>query len=113
MRWGGSLVSLLMVQHNDAALSEQDVSDARRNGFLTKHKIWKEVMKMGKKGLLVRAGICFMVAAFVLSFGSISQAEPKSIKVSAVISMTGFMAGNGIQLHEAYEIITKKVNAND
>jgi branched-chain amino acid transport system substrate-binding protein len=68
-------------------------------------------MKMGEKGLLMRAGICFMVAAFVLGFGSISQAEPKSIKVSAVISMTGFMAGNGIQLHEAYEIITKKVNA--
>jgi branched-chain amino acid transport system substrate-binding protein len=68
-------------------------------------------MKMGKKGLLAKAGVFFMVAAFVLSLGGISQAEPKSIKVSAVISMTGFMAGNGIQLHEAYEIITKKVNA--
>jgi branched-chain amino acid transport system substrate-binding protein len=52
-----------------------------------------------------------MVAAFVLSLGSISQAEPKSIKVSGVISMTGKMAGNGIQLHEAYQILADRINA--
>ena len=53
----------------------------------------------------------FVASLLVVGIGNISQAAPKSIKVSAVISMTGPMAGNGIQLHEAYQIIADKINA--
>lgn len=47
----------------------------------------------------------------VLCMSTSSYAAPDSIKVSGVISMTGPMAGNGIQLHEAYQILTEKINA--
>ena len=65
---------------------------------------------MKTRNLPVTIGCCLVALLLMLSFGGMSQAAPKSIKVSAVISMTGKMAGNGIQLHEAYEIITKKIN---
>ena len=52
------------------------------------------------------------VFLMVLCVSNISMAEPKSIRVSGVISMTGPMAGNGIQLHEAYQILTDKINAS-
>ncbi|MFC1869210.1 hypothetical protein ACFL0H_13920, partial [Thermodesulfobacteriota bacterium] len=64
-----------------------------------------------KKNLPKVIGCCFLALLLIISVGNISQAAPKSIKISGVISMTGKMAGNGIQLHETYEIITKKVNA--
>lgn len=68
-------------------------------------------MKMGKRNLLIGAAVCFMVAAFVLSLGGISQAAPKTIKVSAVVSETGNMAGNAMQCKTAYDIYVDKLNA--
>jgi branched-chain amino acid transport system substrate-binding protein len=68
-------------------------------------------MKMGKRDLLMRAGVCFVVAAFMLCLGSISQAAPKSIKVSSVLSLTGKMSAMGMQIKPSYEIFVDKVNA--
>lgn len=68
-------------------------------------------MKMGKRGMLMRLGVSLVVLLFVMSLGSISQAAPKSIKVSAVVSETGKMAGNALQAKAGYEIYLNKVNA--
>ena len=49
---------------------------------------------------------------FVLTFGAqAGAAAPDSIKVSAVLSLTGPMADQGTQLKEAYEILVARVNA--
>ncbi len=42
--------------------------------------------------------------------GTVAAAAPKSIKVSGVISVTGPMAGQGVILNEAYEILVEKIN---
>jgi len=47
----------------------------------------------------------------VLCGSNISLAAPKSIKVSGVISVTGPMAGQGVILNQAYEILVEKINA--
>jgi len=51
------------------------------------------------------------VLVFALWVSGNAQAEPKSIKVSGVISVTGPMAGQGVVLNEAYEILVEKINA--
>ena len=66
---------------------------------------------MGERSILVRAGVCLVALLFVLSFGSVSQAAPKSIKVSNVVSLTGKMGSNGAQTKVGYEIFIKKINA--
>ncbi|MGD9033280.1 MAG: ABC transporter substrate-binding protein, partial [Desulfobacteraceae bacterium] len=66
---------------------------------------------MEKRGLLMRAGVFFVVAAFAVCLGSISQAAPKSIKVSSVLSLTGKMSAMGMQIKPSYEIFVDKVNA--
>ena len=38
-------------------------------------------------------------------------AAPDTIKVSAVLSLTGGMADQGVQLKEGYEILVAKINA--
>ena len=48
-----------------------------------------------KKNLPKVIGCCLLALLFIISVGNISQAAPKSIKISGVISMTGKMAGNG------------------
>ncbi|MFC1890949.1 ABC transporter substrate-binding protein, partial [Thermodesulfobacteriota bacterium] len=53
---------------------------------------------------------CALALVLTLTLGGISQAAPKSIKVSAVISLTGKMSGQGIQLKEAYDILVEKIN---
>ena len=63
-----------------------------------------------RKGITAGFVVSLMTLILVLGMGGVLQAAPKSIKVSAVISMTGPMAGNGIQLHEAYQIIVDKIN---
>jgi branched-chain amino acid transport system substrate-binding protein len=68
-------------------------------------------MDMEKRGLLMRAGVFFVVAAFAVCLGSISQAAPKSIKVSSVLSLTGKMSAMGMQIKPSYEIFVDKVNA--
>ena len=53
------------------------------------------------------------LAAFlmVVCLVNISMAAPESIKVSGVISVTGPMAGQGVILNQAYEILAEKINA--
>ena len=48
----------------------------------------------------------------VLCVANISMAAPDSIKVSGVISVTGPMAGQGVVLNQAYEILVEKINAS-
>ncbi len=66
---------------------------------------------MAKREIFMRAGVCLVALLFVLSFGSVSQAAPKSIKVSNVVSLTGKMGSNGAQTKVGYEIFIKKINA--
>ncbi|MEJ2099480.1 MAG: amino acid ABC transporter substrate-binding protein [Desulfobacterales bacterium] len=47
-----------------------------------------------------------------LCVANISMAAPKSIKVSGVISVTGPMAGQGVVLNQAYEILVERINAS-
>ena len=54
--------------------------------------------------------ICTLALLLTVSLGGVSLAAPKSIKVSGVISLTGKMSGQGIQLKEAYEILVEKIN---
>ena len=67
---------------------------------------------MKRRGLAAGFAVSLMTLILVLGLGGVLQAAPKSIKVSAVISMTGPMAGNGIQLHEAYQILVDKINGD-
>lgn len=50
----------------------------------------------------------------VLTIGTMFNlyAAPKSIKVSGVLSLTGKMSGQGVQLKKAYEILVEKINAD-
>ena len=56
-------------------------------------------------------GCCVAVLFFTLCVVGHSMAAPKAIKVSGVISVTGKMAGQGVQLDKAYEILVEKINA--
>ena len=65
------------------------------------------MMKRKVSRVFVGLAVCLLP----LVFGAqANAAAPDTIKVSAVISMTGGMAGNGIQLHEAYKILVDKIN---
>lgn len=55
-------------------------------------------------------GCCLLALVMVLCFGNVSQAAPDKIKVAAVLSLTGKMSGQGVQLKEAYEILVEKIN---
>ena len=65
---------------------------------------------MTKKDFAMRMAIVFLVLAWVIGFGGISQAAPESIKISAVIPLTGPFSSTGVPLGLAYEIIADKVN---
>lgn len=69
--------------------------------------IWE--IKNGKK-LLKITGCCLLALVMIMCFGNISQAAPKEVKVAAVLSLTGKMSGQGVQLKEAYEILVEKIN---
>ncbi|OGP70082.1 MAG: hypothetical protein A2169_15280 [Deltaproteobacteria bacterium RBG_13_47_9] len=63
-----------------------------------------------KKYVLMTIG-CFFLIGAALNLETAAQTAPKTIKVSAVISLTGPMAGQGTQLRNAYEIFVEKMNA--
>ena len=67
---------------------------------------------MEKRSLFMKAGVSLAVLFFVMSLGGISQAAPKSIKITAVLSMTGKFSGMGEQIKPSYEIAVEKVNAD-
>lgn len=64
---------------------------------------------MRKKWFKV-AGCCFLASLMIMCFGNSLQAAPDKIKVAAVLSLTGKMSGQGVQLKEAYEILVEKIN---
>lgn len=66
---------------------------------------------MRRNNLVIIIGSCMLALLLVLGTGIHAQAAPKSIKVSGVISLTGKMSGQGVQLKEAYEILVEKINA--
>jgi branched-chain amino acid transport system substrate-binding protein len=55
-------------------------------------------------------GIGLLLLVFVIGFGGISQAAPKSIKISSVIPLTGHFSSTGVPLKMAYEVIVDEVN---
>ncbi|MFH1122846.1 MAG: ABC transporter substrate-binding protein, partial [Pseudomonadota bacterium] len=55
--------------------------------------------------------VCMMVAFFLFAFGTHASGAPETIKISAVLSLTGPMADQGVQLKQAYEILVEKINA--
>jgi branched-chain amino acid transport system substrate-binding protein len=65
---------------------------------------------MRRKYLHMALGLCFCLSG--LAFGSAvdAQAAPETIKVSAVVSLTGPMSGLATQARDAYEIYVGKVN---
>jgi branched-chain amino acid transport system substrate-binding protein len=64
-----------------------------------------------RKKSLTQMILVLTAAVFLLVFAGPAQAAPNAIKVSAVLSLTGPMADQGIQLKYAYEIFVDKVNA--
>jgi branched-chain amino acid transport system substrate-binding protein len=80
--------------------------------FGTKLTRRKKGGKMQSKRLSIVIISTIIVFLAVLCVSNTSDAAPESIKVSGVISVTGPMAGQGVQLHEAYEILTEKINAS-
>ena len=66
---------------------------------------------MQRKSLPMVIGSVLGVFLLLFCLAGVSEAAPKKIKVSGVISLTGKMAGQGVQLKEAYEILVEKVNA--
>ena len=66
---------------------------------------------MIRKGFFMRMGIGVLLLFFALGFGGISQAAPKTIKVSSVLPLTGHFSGLGVPLACAYKLIVRKVNA--
>ena len=66
---------------------------------------------MRKGNLFIIIGSCVLALMLILGPGINAQAAPKTIKVSGVISVTGKMAGQGVQLDKAYEILVEKINA--
>ena len=85
------------------------VKEGMARSFLMKNFKSKGGIQM-KRNLPKVIGCCFLALLLIMGLGNISQAAPKSIKVSGVISLTGKMSGQGIQLKEAYEILVEKVN---
>ena len=65
---------------------------------------------MKRRNLPVTIGCCLVALLLMLSFGGVSQAAPKSIKVSTVVPLTGHFSSTGVPLKIAYEIITEKIN---
>ena len=63
-----------------------------------------------KKSYFAYLGIFLLVSLFILGIGNISQAAPKSIKISSVVPVTGHFSSTGVPLKIAYEIITEKIN---
>lgn len=63
------------------------------------------------KSLLKVIGCCLLVLLVTMCLGNVSQAAPKSIKISSVIPLTGGFSSLGIPLNIAYEIITEEVNS--
>ncbi len=68
-------------------------------------------MKM-KKYLPILAVFLLCSIWFVLGLETAAQSPPKTIKVSAVLSLTGGMADQGVQLKQAYEILVEKINGS-
>jgi len=62
------------------------------------------------RNLLKITGCCFLVFVLIMCLGNVAQAAPKEIKVATVVSLTGKMSGQGVQLKEAYEILVEKIN---
>jgi branched-chain amino acid transport system substrate-binding protein len=58
--------------------------------------------------LLVGLTACLLLLLFGVQ---VHAAAPDTIKVSAVLSLTGGMADQGVQLKEGYEILVAKINA--
>jgi len=65
-----------------------------------------------KKYLLLSAVFFFCSIWFLPGFQTAAQSPPNTIKVSAVLSLTGGMADQGVQLKEAYEILVEKINSS-
>jgi hypothetical protein len=64
------------------------------------------------KSKLSKLFVGLTACLFLLAFGAQAHAAaPDAIKVSAVLSLTGPMADQGVQLKEAYEIFVTKINA--
>jgi branched-chain amino acid transport system substrate-binding protein len=58
--------------------------------------------------VLVGLAVCLLLLVFGAQAGA---AAPDTIKVSAVLSLTGGMADQGVQLKDGYEVLVAKVNA--
>jgi branched-chain amino acid transport system substrate-binding protein len=67
-------------------------------------------MKM-KKYLLLSTVFFFCSIWFIPGPGMAAPSAPQTIKVSAVLSLTGGMADQGVQLKQAYEILVEKINS--
>jgi len=65
-----------------------------------------------KKYLFILLIVCLCSIGLVLTHEITAQTAPKTIKISAVLSLTGGMADQGVQLKQAYEIIVEKTNAS-
>jgi branched-chain amino acid transport system substrate-binding protein len=65
---------------------------------------------MTRKDFSKRLAIGLFIMVWVIGFGGIAQAAPKSIKISAVIPLTGVFSSTGVPLKIAYELIAEKIN---
>ncbi len=66
---------------------------------------------MREKRLTIIIGSCVLALLLTLGLTIHAQAAPKSIKITAVLSMTGKFSGMGEQIKPSYEIAIEKVNA--
>jgi branched-chain amino acid transport system substrate-binding protein len=66
---------------------------------------------MRKKRSTIIIGSCVLAFLLTLSLTIHVQAAPKSIKITAVLSMTGKFSGMGEQIKPSYEIAVEQVNA--
>ena len=67
---------------------------------------------MREKRLTIIIGSCVLALLLTLGLTIHAQAAPKSIKITAVLSMTGKFSGMGEQIKPSYEIAVEKVNAD-
>ena len=67
---------------------------------------------MERKRFFYSVGLSLMALFLVVAFSGVTLAKkaPETIKVSGVISLTGKMASQGVQLAHAYQIYIDKVN---
>jgi branched-chain amino acid transport system substrate-binding protein len=63
-----------------------------------------------KRCLSTVFGVCLVVLGLVLGSGVEAQSAPETIKISAVLSLTGPMSGLATQARDAYEIYVDKIN---